>query len=94
VNGSCRPPQESRQITAGQNLETGRTVLVVAVRKDLFALTAGRAEQENLHLARIGIKFTDHLEFETAAFKAGLRLYSTYYLRSILYPDFLEALPD
>ena len=46
---------------------------MVAVRKDLFALTAGRAEKENLQLACIGIKFADHPELETAAFEAGHR---------------------
>jgi hypothetical protein len=44
---------------------------MVAVRKDLFALTARRAEKEDLQLASIRIKFTDHLEFEAAAFEAG-----------------------
>jgi hypothetical protein len=45
----------------------------VAVRKDLFALTARRAEQENLQLTRIRIKFADHLQLETAALETGHR---------------------
>ena len=46
---------------------------MVAVRKDLFAFTARRAEQKNFQLARIGIKFANHLQLETAAFEAGHR---------------------
>jgi hypothetical protein len=46
---------------------------MVAVRKDLFMLAARRAEEKNLQLARIGIKFTDHPQLETAAFEAGHR---------------------
>jgi hypothetical protein len=37
----------------------------------LFALAARRAEKENLQLARIGIKFANHPEFETATFEAA-----------------------
>ena len=48
----------------------------MAVRKtsahrQLFALAARRAEKENLQLARIRIKFPNHLQLETAAFEAG-----------------------
>jgi hypothetical protein len=63
----------SRPGTAGKNPETAGIVLMVAVRNDLFPLTARRAEQENLQLTRIRIKFANHLQLETAAFETGHR---------------------
>ena len=42
-----------------------------SAHRQSFALTAGRTEKENLQLARVGIKFANHLELETAALEAS-----------------------
>ncbi len=63
----------SWKIPTGRRWTKSRNSQNYSAHRQLFALTARGAEKENLQLARIGIRFTNHLALETAAFEAGHR---------------------